>query len=466
MLRPYSIRHMQVKNSKRDNMAEKKNIAIIGAGVAGLSAAWDLIRAGHSVTVYEASDRVGGLAAGFKDDKWDWTLEKFYHHWFEGDSEMLGLIEEIGHRDKVIFKRPKTSFWVDGEIVRSEIEPISVLMLPMSLLGKLKFMMGGAFVKLTPFWRQLEQYTADAWMQKWMGQEGYERFFKTLLVGKFGQYYDKVNMAWMWSRVQARSLKLGNFEGGFQNFLDLLGEAITQKGATICLDARVDEIRHDDQQTSLTVNGETRSYDTIISTTSPRIMLKMTPQLQGTDYGEKMASLQSIGGLCVVFALKHELMTDGTYWLNLPAESHDYHDNEFPYLALVEHTHFMDKSHYNGDHIIYCGDYVTPDHEYFQWSEEDLIEHFLPSLQKVNPNFTREWVRKSWAFRAPYAQPIPVVNHSQNLPDLQTPLAGVIWASMSQIYPWDRGTNFSVELGRRVTRIVLGQETRIAAVIE
>lgn len=448
-------------------MAETLNIAIIGAGLAGMSAAWDLANVGHKVTIYEASDRVGGLAAGFKDDKWDWALEKFYHHWFEGDSEMLGLVEEIGHSDKVIFKRPKTSFWVDGEIVRSEIEPISVLMLPMSPLGKLKFMLGGAFVKLTPFWRQLEKYTADAWCKQWMGQEGYERFFKTLLMGKFGDDYDQVNMAWLWARVQARSLKLGSFQGGFQNFLDLLGEAVQAKGAKICLQSRVENIDVTDaKQAVVTVNGENKTFDRVISTTSPRIMLKMTPKLQNTAYGDKMSALKSIGGLCVVFALKHELMKDDTYWLNLPAVSPDYHDNEFPYLALVEHTHFMDKSHYDGDHIIYCGDYVSPEHDYFQWDEQQLIDHFTPSLKKANPDFDDSWIRKAWVFRAPYAQPIPLVNHSQTIPDLQTPLPNVIWASMSQIYPWDRGTNFSVELGRRVARIVLGQESRTSAVID
>ena len=37
-----------------------KKVAVIGGGVAGLSAAWRLARKGHEVTVYEADDRMGG----------------------------------------------------------------------------------------------------------------------------------------------------------------------------------------------------------------------------------------------------------------------------------------------------------------------------------------------------------------------------------------------------------------------
>lgn len=441
-----------------------ERIAIIGAGVAGLAAAWDLARAGHTVSIYEAQGQLGGLAAGFRDDNWDWTLEKFYHHWFEGDSDMLGLIEEIGQREKVLFPRPKTSFWIDGKIIRSEIEPISVLKLPLSPLGLVRFAFGGAFVKLTPFWKPLERVTADAWMRRWMGEEGYRKFFRPLLIGKFGPYYDQVNMAWMWARVKARSLRLGTFEGGFQNFLDALGEAVQQQGAHIHLNTPIEGIGSAGGKPTLAVNGETQPVDRIISTISPRLMLKLTPELRDTPYGEQMQGLKSIGGLCVVFALKHSVLTDGTYWLNLPANSPDYHDNEFPYLALVEHTNYMDREHYGGDHIVYCGDYVAADHDYFQMSEEQLVEHFLPSLQKANPDFQRDWVRKWWVWRAPYAQPVPGLNHSEHLPDLQTPLPGVYWASMSQVYPWDRGTNFAVRLGRRVARIILGQETNTNAV--
>ena len=81
------------------------NVAIIGAGYGGMAAAWDLIRAGHDVTIYEAADYVGGLASGFKEPNWDWSVEKFYHHWFASDKHMLGLIDELGLSDGVLFPR-------------------------------------------------------------------------------------------------------------------------------------------------------------------------------------------------------------------------------------------------------------------------------------------------------------------------------------------------------------------------
>ncbi|MCA9892335.1 MAG: NAD(P)/FAD-dependent oxidoreductase [Anaerolineae bacterium] len=444
-------------------MTETQHIGIIGAGVAGLAAAWDFVNAGHEVTIYEAGDRVGGLAAGFKDDSWDWELEKFYHHWFTSDADMLGLIDEIGHSDKVIFPRPKTSYWIDGKPVRSEMN-LSALFLPISLWGTFRMGLGGVYLKLTSDWRALEKVTADSWMRRYMGPEGYEKFFKPLLIGKFSEDYDKVNMAWMWARVKARSVKLGTFEGGFQNFLNLMGQTIEAKGAVIKLGTPVEGIGTRDGKPTLTINGETQVFDAVLSTVSPRLMLKLTDGLAETDYGQQMADLKSIGGVVVVAALKQQLLTDGTYWLNLPADSPDRNRNQFPYLALVEHTNFLDKANYGGDHLIYMGDYVAPDHEYFTLSDDELAERFMAPLKQVNPNFDPSWVRKTWVFRAPYAQPVPALNHSEKIPGLKTPLPGLYWASMSQVYPWDRGTNFAVELGRRTARLILGKELNANAV--
>jgi len=146
--------------------------------------------------------------------------------------------------------------------------------------------------------------------------------------------------------------------------------------------------------------------------------------------------------------MKHKLSPEGYYWYNMPKSA------GFPFLALVEHTNFLPPEHYGGDHIVYCGDYLEPDHPYFQLSKEELLERFIPSLKRINPNFSPEWVRDSWLYRTAYAQPIPLVNHSKNIPAIRTPIPGLFFASMSQVYPWDRGTNFAVEIARRAAKMM------------
>lgn len=430
----------------------RMNIAIIGAGAAGMAAAWDFARAGHQVTIFEAGAEVGGLAAGFKDERWAWSLEKFYHHWFQTDAEVLKLIEEMGKSENVMFPRPKTSYWIDGKIYRSEIS-LSALQLPISFIGKIRLGLSGIYLKLTRNWRALEKSTADGWMRRYMGDEVYEKLWKPLLIGKFSDRYKDVNMAWMWARIKARSLRLGTYRGGFQKFLDDLAAAVQNKGAVLHLNSAVERIsRHGDNQLAVMVKGEKHIFDAVLSTTSPALMLKITFGLMDTPYGHQVANLESIGALCVVFALKQSLLTDGTYWLSLPSNSPDKTRAQFPFLALVEHTNWMDKAHYDNDVIVYCGDYVPADHMYFALSEAELIERFAEALPRFNPNFTRDWIKKAWVFRAPYAQPVPEVNHSQHIPPVKTPLQGLYWASMSQVYPWDRGTNYAVELGRQVAK--------------
>jgi len=330
--------------------------------------------------------------------------------------------------------------------------PQSVLFaLPLSLVAKFRLAFGGGLLKyLLRDWRPLEKVTAENWLKRVMGAEAYARPWQPLLIGKFSDRFQQVNMAWMWARIKTRSVKLGIYQGGFQTFLNDLGAAITQKGAAIHLNSPVERISVVDGKPALTVKGQTQVFDRVLSTTSPGLMLKLADGLSQTAYGQQAAALESIGAVCVVLALKESILTDGTYWLNLPATHPDKSKNPFPFLALVEHTNFIDKSHYGGDVLVYCGDYVPTTHEYFKLSDDELAAKFAAVLPKVNPRFSPDWIRKTWVWRAPYAQPVPGLNHSANIPDVKTPMPGVFWASMSHVYPWDRGTNYAVRLGREV----------------
>jgi protoporphyrinogen oxidase len=440
-------------------------IAIIGGGGTGLAAAYDLARANHDVVVYEVGAEVGGLAAGFRDERWEWSVEKFYHHWFSSDSDVLELIEEIGHTDKVLFPFPTTSLWTpDGNIpIAGKVVDNTFLSLianvlgitPLPLFARLRFGVVGFVLRLIPDGTYLEKHTADAWLLRVVGRRAHELIWRPLLIGKFGPMYDRVNMAWFWARAYKRTPRLGTYVGGFQAMLDDLADAVRLAGGIIHLNLPVDRIAPiASGGFDVVLDGRAAHFDAVLSTTSPRTMLALTPDLPDS-YAALLRGLKSMGAVALILALDRQLMTDSTYWLNLPARSPDKNANPFPFLALVEHTNYVSPEHFGGEHIVYLGDYVPPDHEYFRLTEEELAERFVPSLTRVNPDFSPSWIRRRWLFRAPYAQPVPLVNQSERLPAIRTPLHGLYFASMSQVYPWDRGTNYAVEMGRRTARMIM-----------
>jgi protoporphyrinogen oxidase len=432
-------------------------VAVIGAGIAGLSAAYDLARAGYAVTVYEAAPFAGGLASGFRDARWEWPLERFYHHLFETDSAIQQLVQEIGFADRLFFRRPVTAQWWRGRSYPLD-GVMPVLRFPgLPFPDRLRFGMVAAYLKYgTNDWRRLEQSTAAQWTQHWAGPRVYREIWRPLLEGKFGPYADDVNMAWLWARLKARSFKLGYFEGGFQAFCDALLARVRQLGATVHLETPIDAlVPHEDGSWRVAAersHAEPQEFDAVIATGSPTMLAKLAPQLPD-DYLAGLRRLRSMGAVVLTVALKEQLL-DTVYWLMPPK-------GEFPFLALVEHTNFISPERYGGDRLIYCGDYLEPSHEYFRLTKEELLERFIPALKKVNPRFEPSWVRDSWLHREPYAQPIVPVDHARSVPPLATPLAGLYWASMSQVYPWDRGTNFAVELGRRVAGEVVEYAARV-----
>jgi protoporphyrinogen oxidase len=287
-------------------------------------------------------------------------------------------------------------------------------------------------------------------MRKWAGDRVYEMMWEPLMIGKFGERYAKqVNMAWMWARLKARTTRLGTYQGGFQAFADDLAGQLRGVGVLIKLNTPVEGIETGEAGSlRLSMPAGPEQYERCLVTISPAQLARLAPGLP-EGYLKGLLDLKSMGAVVMVLALKQQLSEEGYYWYNLPKQA------GFPFLALVEHTNYLSAEHFGGEHIVYAGDYLETEHEYFSLSQDELLARFLPALERINPRFNPDWMRKTWLFRTKYAQPVPLLNHSQHIPSIQTPIPGLYFASMSQVYPWDRGTNFAVEIGRRAAQLMM-----------
>jgi protoporphyrinogen oxidase len=284
-------------------------------------------------------------------------------------------------------------------------------------------------------------------MRRWAGPRVWDVLWRPLLEGKFGaENLSVVNMAWLWARLHVRTPRLGTFVGGFQAFLERLAEVVRGLGGEVRLDSPVAGVVPTGGGLEVTTPAGSERFAAVIATTSPSALARLAPGLPPA-YVEGLARLRSLGALVLVATLDRQLTRH--YWHNLPK------GDGFPFLAMCEHTNFVGPEHYGGDHIVYCGDYLPPGHDLMRADQAEVERRYLPALARFNPDFDPSWVRRTWLFRAAYAQPIQPVDHSRSIPDLRTPLAGLYLASMSQVYPWDRGTNFAVEIGRRVASLVL-----------
>ena len=136
---------------------------------------------------------------------------------------------------------------------------------------------------------------------------------------------------------------------------------------------------------------------------------------------------------------------NGSYWLSIC-------EKDAPVMVIVEHTNLMDKKFFNNEHIVYVGNYPDTKSELFSMSKEDLLKKYDPLLRRINPEYKKN-ILSYEVFRAPFAQPIVPTNYSKLIPPFTTPFPHVFLANIEQVYPWDRGTNYAVELGKKIAKI-------------
>jgi len=426
--------------------SEKMHYAILGGGALGLMAAYRLAKAGHSVMVFEQEKIAGGLAAGFRvgDDGEAW-LEKFYHHLFRTDKVAIAAIKELGLGERLTWSAPRTVTLTGGRIFRLDSPTSLLLFPPLRIHERLRVAAVLGMLKLgneKPF----EGKTAIPWLRRSMGQRAFDMLFGPLFEGKFGALADQIALPWFWARIHDRTTSLGYLRGGFQLLYERLVERVGELDGKVLLGTRVESVEQtSDERWRVQTSQGTWEVDRVISTLPTRLTCRLIPALPEA-YRQQYEWGQAYGAQCLILALDRPL-TD-SYWVNIC-------DPGYPFTGLFEHTNFRPAAEYGGRHLVYLGNYRPMSDPLFKMSKEDILSEFAPHLQRIRPDFDLAWVKESWLFQAPFAQPIVTTDYRQHIPPLRTPLKGLWTANMFMIYPHDRGQNYSFALANRLVREVL-----------
>ncbi|CAN2228907.1 HemY Protoporphyrinogen oxidase [Candidatus Nanopelagicaceae bacterium] len=425
---------------------------IVGAGFTGLSAALELAKSGKSVLVVEQEAGPGGLASDFLFSDGVRT-EKFYHHWFNHDTEIQDLIEEIGLTKNVLKFESSTATYFNGRAWKMS-SPLDLLKFKeISMIERIRLGFSVLYVRRIKNWKSIENLSIREWLEPIVGKNVYSKVWDPLVKAKFSVFSEEVSAVWMWKKLVLRgSTRKSNgaeelfyFKGGFGNLAEKIMDKVTIYGGKFLFDTSAISLKksHSGTFEMLLKSGQSIMSKSVLFTTPLPITASIIPKDVGSFWLDSISRIPYLGNICLVLRLNQSLSK--TYWLNV-------NDPGFPFVGVIEHTNLDNSDRYKGDSIVYLSRYISKSDAAWEYSESKYLEFALDHLEMMFPEFSQEWIVDFKIWKSEHAQPVALKNYSELIPSHQTPLPGIWIATMAQIYPEDRGTNYAVRDGKFVAR--------------
>jgi protoporphyrinogen oxidase len=390
---------------------KRPTIEIGGAGLGGLALGYLLCKSGFGVNIYEKEARVGGLLQDIAIGKT--RVEKFYHHFFRQDKNLIHLLHELKLNENISWHRSSVGF-----VKKKEAFPYSTPrdMIALKILlpvDRLRMVVASIILLKLGGLVSFKELSAKTLIVNWMGKNVWEKIWRPLFVGKFGPLYNKVPAEWFMARLKQRARSrqgkeelLGYLEGGFGQISNTLMGEISKLGGRLFLRQELPD--------------KTKG-DFVVQT-----------------YLDQKNTDLSLACLCLLLELEAPLTP--FYWSNVIEE-----ENSFS--VIVEQTNLLDKSTYRSN-ILYLGRYLSQDSKLYQESDQEIKEVFAKDLQRlvVKHDFK---VKKSYLFRSRAAQPVGFL---QKKPAIEKDKKIIM--NMSGIYPDDRGMEQAVAFAKETAAAI------------
>ena len=426
----------------------KRRVAIIGGGATGMALAYFLGRDDYEVTLIEKGPQLSGLltftnappsVAATTEGVGTVPIERFYHHFFTTDQYLLRLLEELGLSDKILWRPSDNGVFFDGQLYPFTTK-VDYARLPF-LSWPAKFRGGLSALKL----RRLASInipadeTAETFLRRTFGAEGWEKMWRPLLLNKFGNEAGRISAQWIAKRIQTRSGSerggrevLGYIDGSYRVFFDRLRLAILDQGSQILLNTEVASIPPTSSR-GYQINDQ--EFDIVVSTVAPKLLTSIVPHITMPDVSYRAA---------IVPLLWLRTKITPYYWINIL-------DTNIPFSVVVNQQVLLPENYYHGLYPMYIGHYVADNSELLTKTTEELFDYYISYLQRLFPGIKQEIVGYDIG-RTKFAQPVVTAPWTQ-LP-YTTALPNFYATSMAHIFPEDRGVNFAIREAERITELI------------
>jgi protoporphyrinogen oxidase len=427
-------------------------IGIIGGGATGLTAGYQLSKSGHKVAIYEKSEEnLGGIAGAVPIHHT--LIDKFYHHIFTSDTDILSLIEEVGLSGDMLWEEPKNGLYLGGKLYPFT-NPIDLITFPeIGLVSRFRMGLAVLLAKGVRDFRALEDITAKDWLIQKTGQDAYDKIWQPLLYSKFDRDADQISGVWIWNKFKLRGSTrqsvskecLGYLRGGFfRLYLKLAEEIQRSQNVLIPSEAVWISAAPGCKVQIQSENGMNIIYDKVIFAASPEELCQICEFPE--DYLRRTRQIRHKANICMTLFL--EKPVSDYYWITVA-------EPNAPFVLCVEHTNLIRDPDYGDCHILYLSRYLDASDLFFNASDDEIGPVFLAYLSRLFPQFDPADILGSHIFRSVYAQPVVSLRHSGHILPPETPIENLYLASMSQIYPEDRGQNYAIRMGREIAETIM-----------
>lgn len=431
--------------------------AIIGGGLLGMTLAMRLAQRGHSVTIIERSQQLGGLASAWRIG--DITWDRHYHVTLLSDEFTRSILVELGLDDDMQWVTTKTGFFTDGKLHSMSNAFEFLRFKPLGLLDKARLAATILYVSRIKDWEPLEEIPVADWLQKLSGKKTFNKIWLPLLRAKLGDSYKKTSAAFIWATIQrmyaARRTGLkqelfGYLPGGYNRLLEAFRIRLEDTGVNLFLGMDVAAVVPEgsgEVRVELTAGTRIR-FDRVVLTVPSTVAARLCPGLTQHEQS-RLEGAEYQGIICASIVLEKPL---STFYITNITESW------VPFTAVIEMSSLVDRQQFGGKALVYLPKYVPSDDPAFDIPDHEWGERAMETLSGMYPDFDPTEVLAFRVSRERFVYVLPALGYSEHVPKIRTTLPGVFVVNSSQIVNGTLNVNETVRLAEDALPILLDPE--------